>query len=138
VEESSSALRVAPEKGGIIPLYAGASVQVILAYLDQEEQDKVCEGSFAQFTPTTITNPEELRMRLAIIREQGYVITQGEFYPGSIGIAAPVFGKDNCVIGSVSVSAPIQRITEEQRERIRKEVIHTAKKITARMLMLHL
>jgi DNA-binding IclR family transcriptional regulator len=134
--ESPSAFRLAPEKGRVIPLYAGASGQSILAFMDQEARDKICEDSLQRFTPHTITDPEKLKTRLAEIRKQGYVITRQEVYIGSLGIAAPVFGREGQVIGSVSLSGPIQRIDEEQKNAIKNELIHTAKEITDRMRML--
>ena len=134
--ESPSAFRLAPEKGRVIPLYAGASGQSILAFMDQEARDKICEDSLQRFTPHTITDPEKLKTRLEEIRKQGYVITRQEVYIGSLGIAAPVFGREGQVIGSVSLSGPIQRIDEEQKNAIKNELIHTAKEITDRMRML--
>lgn len=135
--ESPSAFRLAPEKGRVIPLYAGASGQSILAFLDQEQRARICEGDLHRFTPYTITDTERLTQRLAQIREQGYVITCQEVYIGSLGIAAPVFGKNGNVIGSVSLSGPMERISEERKQAIRDELIRTAKEITSRMSMLN-
>ncbi len=124
------------ERGRVIPLYAGASGQSMLAFMEPEARDRICEGPLKQFTPYTITDPEKLKLRLAEIRKQGYVITRQEVYIGSLGIAAPVFGKNGQVIGSVSLSGPMQRITRKRKDAIRDELIRTAKKITDRMLML--
>jgi DNA-binding IclR family transcriptional regulator len=134
--ESPSAFRLAPEKGRIIPLYAGASGKSILAFMDLEERNKICAGPLEQFTPYTITDPEQLKLDLDEIHKQGYVITQQEVYIGSLGIAAPVYGKNKQVIGSVSLSGPIQRISEERKIAIRDELIRSAKEITERMLKL--
>ena len=121
----------------MIPLCAGASGQSILAFLDPEQQAKICKGPLQRFTPYTITDPERLTQRLAEIRQQGYVITCQEVYIGSLGIAAPVFGKNGNVIGSVSLSGPMERISEEHKQAIRDELMRTAKEITARMSMLN-
>jgi DNA-binding IclR family transcriptional regulator len=134
--ESPSAFRLAPEKGRIIPLYAGASGQSILAFADQALQDKICENPLERFTPHTIIDPQKLKARLAEIRKQGYVITRQEVYIGSLGIAAPVFGRDGQVMGSVSLSGPIQRISEKRKSEIKDELVRTAKEITDRMMML--
>jgi len=134
--ESPSAFRLAPEKGRIIPLYAGASGKSILAFLDPEIRNKICQGTLEQFTPYTITEPETLKVQLEHIRQQGFVITEQEVYIGSLGIAAPVFGRDQNVIGSISLSGPIQRITEERKIAIRDELVRTAKDVTDRMIRL--
>ena len=134
--ESPSAFRLAPEKGRIIPLYAGASGLSILAFMVQDAQNKICEGPLEQFTPYTITDPEKLKSRLVKIQQQGYVITEQEVYIGSLGIAAPVFGKEQQVIGSVSLSGPIQRIDEEQKQAILDELIRTTQEISEKMVKL--
>ncbi|PIE33707.1 hypothetical protein CSA56_10285 [candidate division KSB3 bacterium] len=134
--ESPSAFRLAPEKGRVIPLYAGASGTSILAFMDREERNIICEGPLEQFTPYTITEPEILKRHLDEIYKQGYVITEQEVYIGSLGIAAPVFGRDQKVLGSISLSGPIQRIDEERKIAIRDELIRTAKEVTDRMIRL--
>jgi len=134
--ESPSAFRLAPEKGRIIPLYAGASGKSILAFMDPEIRNNICQGPLEQFTPYTITDPETLKVQLEHIRQKGFVITEQEVYIGSLGIAAPVFGRDQSVIGSISLSGPIQRITEERKIAIRDELVRTAKDVTDRMIRL--
>jgi len=130
VEESPSALRIAPEKGRALPLHAGASVQVILAFLPEDEQRRICEGPLQRFTPDTITDPRVLKKRLAIIRDQGYIITSEEVYIGSVGVAAPIFNRDRRVIASVALSGPIQRMNDKRREATKMEVIRVAREIS--------
>ncbi len=131
--ESPSAFRLAPEKGRVIPLYAGASGKSILAFMETEMRDRICEGPFEQFTPYTIGDPEELKSQLEQIRQQGYAITRQEVYIGSLGMAAPLFGKNKQVRGSVSLSGPIQRIDEERKIAIRDELLRIAGEITGKM-----
>lgn len=130
VEESSSPLRMAPEKGGVLPLNAGASVQVILAFLPEEDQKRIFRRPLERFTDHTIINAEELERRLAKIRKQGYGMTFGEVYLGSVGIASPIFDRSDRVIASVAISGPIQRMTKERREVIRREVVRVAHRIS--------
>jgi DNA-binding IclR family transcriptional regulator len=130
VEESASALRMAPEKGGVLPLHAGASVQVILAFLPEEDQERICRRPLKRFTNCTITNPEDLRKRLAKIRKERYAVTFGEVYLGSVGVAAPIFDRTKRVIASVAVSGPMQRMTKARREVIRRDIIRVANRIS--------
>jgi len=134
--ESPSAFRLAPERGKIIPLHAGASGLSILAFMEPAAQARICAGPLARFTPDTITAPEKLHALLAEIRQQGYVITAQQVYLGSLGIAAPVFGKNRQVLGSVSVSAPIPRITEPQKNILKDEIVRVAQELTDKMALL--
>ena len=57
-------------------------------------------------------------------------MTLGEVYLGSVGIAAPIFDRNNQVIASFAVSGPMQRMTKGRREVIRRDVIRVANKIS--------
>ncbi len=130
VEESTSPLRIAPEKGRSLPLHAGASVQVILAFLPEAAQNRFYRRRMEKFTDRSITNPTALKKRLADIRRQGYAETSGEVYLGSVGIAAPIFNGAQRIIASVAVSGPEQRMDQKKREFTRNEVLQVAAKIS--------
>ncbi len=130
VEESTSPLRIAPEKGRRLALHGGASVQVILAFLPEDDRKKIYKDGLEKFTDQTITDPVRLEERLGHIRRQGYAVTAGELYLGSIGIAAPVFDQNAKVIGSVAVSGPEQRMTADKQKSIRKAVVQVTSEIS--------
>jgi DNA-binding IclR family transcriptional regulator len=130
VEESTSTLRMAPEKGRSLPLHAGASAQVIMAFLPEETQKRICKKPLERFTPETIVNSADLAKRLKIIRRQGFAETSGEVYIGSVGIAAPILDNHQKVIASIAVSGPEQRMVEK-REIIRKEIVDVTNKISS-------
>lgn len=134
-EESSSPLRVAPERGQTLPLYAGASEQVILAFLPEEKRERVLSGSLVPLTPRTVTDPDALRARLEEIRRQGYVITSGEAYLGSIGVAAPVFDRDRNAVASISVSGPTERMDREKQEFLRRELLRITREVSRLLAM---
>lgn len=129
IEESRSTLRVAPERGRILPLHAGASVQAILAFLPVEDQQAVLESPLKRFTPATITEPGKLMRRLAMIRKQGYALSKGEAYPGAMGIAAPIFSSERRVIASIAVSGPAGRMAE-RRQAITDQVVAAGTEIS--------
>lgn len=108
-------LFLAPERGRILPLHAGASAQAILAFLPAEDQRAILESALEQFTPATITDPGRLRRRLVAIRKQGYAESKGEVYPGAMGIAAPIFAREGRVVASIAVSGPAGRIAKRRR-----------------------
>jgi len=114
VEESHSTLRVSPERGRVLPLHAGASVQVLLAFLPDDEQRRMLDAPLKRFTPNTLTDPGKLLRRLRTIKRQGYAVTRGEVYPGAMGIGAPIFDADGRVIASLAVSGPAQRMAQKR------------------------
>ncbi|MEO8093410.1 MAG: IclR family transcriptional regulator [Pseudolysinimonas sp.] len=85
-------VRISYERGSALPLNAGASALVLLAWLDETRLRTLLAGIHLQrYTPTTTTDLDELIARLAQIRAQGYVVSRGEVDPDVLGVAAPVF-----------------------------------------------
>jgi len=115
VEESRSTLRVAPEPGRTLPLHAGASVQAILAFLPDSDQARILAGPLERFTPRTLTNALALERRLRTIRRQSYAVSRSEAYPGSLGLAAPVFDSTSRVVGSLAISGPAARMISKRK-----------------------
>jgi DNA-binding IclR family transcriptional regulator len=132
VEESQSTLRVAPETGRVLPLHAGASVQVLLAFLPDDEQRRVLGAPLHSFTPHTLADPVKLSRRLRTISHQGFAVSRGEVYPGAMGIAAPIFDADGRVIASLAVSGPVQRMTPK-RAAITESTVALAREISQLM-----
>ncbi len=93
--------------GARIPLYATAGGKAILAFLPAEEVDQyISSVELAPLTPTTITNPEDLRRELKIIRARGLARSNGEQFEDLVAIAAPVFGWESRVVASISMAYP--------------------------------
>ncbi|HLV59551.1 MAG TPA: IclR family transcriptional regulator [Natronosporangium sp.] len=110
-EESTHHLRLSYERGQILPIHAGASGLVLLAWLTAQELDEVLRAApLEQFTPSTTTDPQVLRARLAEIRKVGYCVTFGERDPGVVGVAAPVRGRHGAVVAGLSVVMPQPRM----------------------------
>jgi DNA-binding IclR family transcriptional regulator len=86
-------------------LFRGAASKVILPYLPHHQLRNI----YARYSQTIAEvrlgrTWEEFRDALAQIRNDGYARTYGEFNPGVIGIAAPVFNGERLIIGSVGIA----------------------------------
>ena len=115
-EDSPNPPRFVPEFGSKIPLYAGCTVQVIMAYVPEALQEQIISGGIRKFGPKSILSPDELRTRLHQIREDGYAVSYEEFYPGSLGISSPLILSDDRIFGSLSVSGPIERLEHKKQD----------------------
>lgn len=88
----------------------GASGLAILAWLE----DDVVNTLFAS-APRRPTNPaialdiEKTRERILEIRAQGYAIAHGERTRGAVGIAVPILGGPNGVVGDLCLTIPEYR-----------------------------
>ena len=89
-----------------LPLHASSSGLVLLAYGSEVLQERILAGTLARFTPMTITDPGELRRRLADVRRQGFVLCPGFLHVDATGIAVPVRDETGHVAAAVSVIVP--------------------------------
>ena len=110
------------------PIYAGASGQAILAFLDPAEQKQIMEESRLEpLTPNSITDPAALRAHLDDIRQRGVAVTHGQAIPGAVGIAAPIFDRNLEVVGDVCVTVPEQRFDPDKEDDLVAHVITCAR-----------
>jgi DNA-binding IclR family transcriptional regulator len=95
------------------PLHVGSS-KMFLAYMPEEEAERIIAVGLRRFTPNTITDPDKLRARLAAIRAAGHCISQGEMSVDLVSITAPVFDAGGRLSATINVAAPAARITDER------------------------
>jgi IclR family transcriptional regulator, acetate operon repressor len=93
--------------GRPVPLHCTALGKVLLAY----GAASLPAGRLERPTEKTITSRAELQADLAIVRAQGYAITDSELEPGLVAVAAPVRRDDGAVVAALSVSGPATRLT---------------------------
>lgn len=119
--------------GTRIPAHAVSSGLAMLAYADAERA-RVLAGPLEAFTPTTMTDPELLRRRLADVAACGSAWVWEEFSEGINSVAAPVFDADRMPIGAVHSHGPSYRFPgPDQADAIAAQVVLTAKLVTDRL-----
>lgn len=112
--DSANPVRYTVPTGTTRPLYVSAGGQMLLAYQEPAWVDAyIGAARLDPLTPRTITDPEELRERLATIRRDGFAISLGETVPGAAGLAAPIFDADGSVTAGLLIGAPIDRFEQE-------------------------
>ncbi|RVW00395.1 IclR family transcriptional regulator [Rhodococcus spongiicola] len=111
--ESDREIKMTVELGRRFDLHTGSSGRIILAFLPLQQQEDVLAQPLGRLTSTTIIEPDLLRDTLREAREHGVCRSVGERQEGAGSIAAPVFGADGTVVGSVSVCGPAYRMTPE-------------------------
>jgi IclR family acetate operon transcriptional repressor len=104
--ESEEIIRRVIPLGESLPLYQGPSGKAILAYLPQSEVE-------ALFDAGKLGKAERQRIErdLVRIREQGYLLTEGDRSIGVRAVSAPIFGVRG-VMASLTIAGPSERWTE--------------------------
>lgn len=108
---SEHPMRLFTEVGNRVELHASGVGKAILSQGSDAEARRILERTgMRRFTPTTVTDPDELVMQLQLIRELGYALDEGEHDLGVRCVAVPV-GQDLHL--AVSVSGPPSRVTDD-------------------------
>ncbi|MBV9898672.1 MAG: IclR family transcriptional regulator [Chloroflexi bacterium] len=107
-------IRLSYERGHVLPLHAGASAKVLLAFSDPAENDAVLSTieALPRYTERTVTDRAALARQLERIRADGYALSAGEVDEGVRGIAAPIFQADGRVAAGLSLVGPQFRLKD--------------------------
>ena len=108
--------------------------QLLMAYLSEEEVDRILGKSpLIAYTRKSITDKTEFKLRLRMIRKQGYVIDDGQVFDGVTGIAAPIRDSTGAVVGGVGVSLITAAEDKAGVKRIIKELVQTTEAIAGHL-----
>jgi DNA-binding IclR family transcriptional regulator len=130
-EPTNHRVRLTYERGSAVPLNAGASAWVLLAWEDPDViADLLHDAQLPRFTDQTLTSVTQVTKRLELIRQQGYAVTRGELDPDTTGIAAPVLDDQGRVVAGISLVAVSRRVPEEQLDELVGQVRAAASKLT--------
>ena len=124
--ECASPLRIVSQVGNHNPLYCTAAGKTLLAFMAEDEVDRILAKGMPPRTPRTITTPEAMKQELAKIRQQGFTLDRGERDEGLVGIAAPVRDATGQVVAECGVSGSEQRMSAEKIPALASAVIEAA------------
>jgi IclR family acetate operon transcriptional repressor len=110
--ESSLPLRLSVEPGRTMPLHAGASQKALLAFMAEDEVERVLARPLERVCTATITDPEALRANLAEIRSRGWAISFEETNVGVWGVAVPLLDHEGWPVAALGLAGPSARLSE--------------------------
>ena len=136
-QESSFPLRISFDRGHVMPLHAGASAKVLLAWLDPAEVDRLLGSQpLERMTADTITDVAALKVDLELSRERGWAVSWGEVDEGVVGVAAPIWRDQSGVVAGLSVVAPAYRVDPDRLDELTALVAEAARAISDRLALL--
>lgn len=107
-----------------------ASGKAIIAQFPEERVAEICgEGALQTYTDNTLSDMSSLLDELQSIRKQGYSINRAEHYPGVAAVGATIESDDDAVLGAISVSGPLGRLSEDRIENELAPALLTKKNI---------
>lgn len=111
--DSPQTLRIVRAIGSRAPLHVAANGKAILAQMPAAEVDSYLAQDLASWTDRTMSNPEEIRSNLTRTSRVGYAFGDGELDLNVRTVAAAVLQEGGTPIGSISISCPAFRLTDD-------------------------
>jgi DNA-binding IclR family transcriptional regulator len=109
--DSPEQLRIYSRIGAAVPLYCTAVGKVMLAYMPDDERDRVLpQLALKHLTPNTVGSLQELKAELYRVRKNGYACDLEEHELHIRCVAAPIWDHAGGVSASLSITAPMVRM----------------------------
>ena len=101
--------------GSRLPPYATSIGRVLLAFRPEEEVREIIGSEpLVAWTQKSVVDPARLMQLLALARQRGYVLNDGEFQEGVRSVAAPVFDAQGNAVAGVNATATSYVFNDER------------------------
>lgn len=98
------------------------SGKAMLAHMPDEFVEEYLSTPLSRQTEKTITDPDELRKELELIRKRGYSVDDEEYAIGLRCVAMAIVDHNGEVLGAMSASGPSSRFTETRQQQIAEKL----------------
>ena len=123
VREARHAVRVDTGKIGRVEAPHATSIgKAIMAWLPENEIERIVGVAMKRYTDHTITELPALLESLRMVRRNGYAIDREEYLPGVICVGAAIRDQAGTVIGAISASTPMMRADDAHISLMREEI----------------
>lgn len=113
--ESPLSVRMSSKIGNRRYAHSTGLGKVLLAGLTHAELLRTIRSKgMPRFTNSTITGEEQLIVHLEKVRQQGFALDNRENELHGRCIAAPILSRDRQVVGALSISGPVPRMTVQR------------------------
>ena len=135
IDRLESPKQVATRPRGLIaPPHCSGVGKAILAFLPPKEADQIIkEKGLHPYTKKTITDPSLFKEHLKEIMRKGYAVDHEEHEDGLLCVAVPLMDYQARIAGAISISMPIERLTDILLERITQTLLDVSQKISGEL-----
>ncbi|HVN98379.1 MAG TPA: IclR family transcriptional regulator [Syntrophorhabdaceae bacterium] len=133
-EDLSSPIRFGLQVGRRRPPHYGAAGCVLMAYLPDDEVERLLEEfPLPESTKKSITDKDLFKERLGTIRSRGYAMEDGEVVDMISGVSAPIHDHTGAVVAALAVAYVSHSLSTEEAMRVVRETVATAGVISRAM-----
>jgi IclR family transcriptional regulator, acetate operon repressor len=133
IVHGTKTIRVTLDADQSLPFHATASGIACLAFLPTDKQNSILKRKLVGFTANTPTSPQDVQSEIALVRAQGFAVSDQSYERDVYGIAAPLFSASGFACGAVAVATPAHRVSREIKAHTISAVMDAAVLITRRM-----
>lgn len=118
-----------------LPALYAIGGRAIVARLPPKERDYIIRNTkYQKYTEQAVTSHTEMRKLIEKAAKEGYVLAQSQYFHHETSVGAAIVDGSNKVLGGISVSGPVSRLTiDEARERLVPVAAAAARKISLAM-----
>jgi len=131
--ESDLPIRLSINRGESFPLHASATARILMAYLPDEEQDRIIKKGLKGFTDYTITDSQKLRQNLKEIKRRGFASSNQELDLGAKAVSAPIFDFSGRAIAGLSIAGPVHRFAGKKVKEYTDLVVRYCRRISSKL-----
>lgn len=116
-----------------LPMFCTASGRAFLSLLDKNTIEAILESEpLHKYTPTTVTNIQDLKDIIDASKIKGYAVANAEYYRSDLNIAVAITNTYNQPIAALNISAPTARWSLAQMEKeLLPHLINTGRQLSA-------
>jgi IclR family transcriptional regulator, KDG regulon repressor len=107
--ESSEPLRLSVQPGRQLPLHAGASQKILLAFMPEDEFQAYVDEPLSSLCTSTISEAGRLAQEVATIRQRGWASSYQETNLGVWGLSVAIIDETGRAEASIGVAGPGER-----------------------------
>jgi len=132
--ETSRSVKVTSEVGRYFPLHAGATgIAILIGMPESRIRSHLLSKPLERYTERTWTDPHKVLERVLKLKKFGYATTTSEVDEGATAIAVPLVIRQGEIYGSLTISMPEYRFSEEKEEEFVPLLFEAAKEIINRV-----
>jgi len=131
--ESKQALRMGSKVGTRAPVHSTAVGKALLAFLPEDELERIIARGLPASTPRTIVDARALRRELATVRTRSYAVDDEESEIGLRSIAAPIRIYSGNVVAAISIAGPVHRMARKALLGWVRELVDAAEAVSQRL-----
>ena len=133
--ETKWPLRIQLPVGTTVPFHATASGKMYLSSLAPNHLRKYLSAAkLTSFTAQTLTDPAKIEDEIDQIRQRGHSTDAEEFMDGMVAVGVPIYDDLGRLMSTLSVHAPIQRVSISDLEAHLDRLNAAAKDLSEMML----